>query len=206
MDAIGIINYGMGNITSVKNALSKLNYVSLVIETPSDLRKVDRYILPGVGAFKMAMENLKKSTLIDELQQLIVVEKKPILGLCLGMQLFFDYSEEHGISKGLGWIKGRVVNLKDKLQKCPVPHMGWNSIEIQRDSSIVRQLASNDLDFYFVHSYYCICDKETESIAKTQYEVLMDVIVQKENIYGCQFHPEKSQKNGLQVLKNFCEL
>ena len=205
MGKIGIINYGMGNLISVKNAIDFIGKDAEIIDEPSEIQKFDKLILPGVGAFAMAMDNLTTRGFIEPLTKEVLINKKSLLGLCLGMQLLFESSEEHGLNNGLGWIKGNVRSLKNEVSLV-VPHMGWNNLTIKKKSQLLKNINVNELDYYFVHSFYCKCDYENDVIATTEYEVKMDVIIEHENIFGCQFHPEKSQKNGLELIKNFCEL
>lgn len=196
---IAIVDYGMGNLASVENAF---NYIGInAIESTSDISIIqnsDCIILPGVGAFKDAMKNLRDLNLIETLNEEILHKKKPLLAICLGMQLLLDYSEEGGYCEGLKWIPGRVVKLDVGL---PVPHMGWNEIEFKHDSPLFNGIEA-DKNFYFVHSYHAICDSKNV-IATTQYGVKINVGLKKENIIGFQFHPEKSQHNGLKLLSNF---
>ena len=202
---IGIIDYGMGNIASVQNALSFLGVESEIVETERKIISCDKLILPGVGAFSEAMINLQKRGLIDVLNKVILQDKKSILGLCLGMQLFFSNGLEGGKINGLNWIEGSVLSIKDEV-KLIVPHMGWNNIEIKQPSFLLNEINEENEDFYFVHSYYCKCIDRSTVLATVEYGVLMDVLVQKDNIYGCQFHPEKSQNSGLKIIKNFIDL
>jgi imidazole glycerol-phosphate synthase subunit HisH len=202
---IGIIDYGMGNIASVQNALTFLGYESEIINTVNSLSSYDKLILPGVGAFPRAMQNLKERNLIERLNQIVIGEKRPILGLCLGLQLFFEYGYEDEKTKGLSWIEGEVLSLKDEID-LTVPHMGWNDLIIKQPSLLLNEIQSEEDNFYFVHSYYCKCTNDSNVIATVEYGVQMDVVIQKDNIYGCQFHPEKSQKSGLKIIKNFLEI
>lgn len=202
---IGVVNYGMGNIASVCNAINFIGFEASVINSPNELETCDKIILPGVGAFPVAMKNLNELQFIEPLNEIVLIKKVPTIGLCLGMQLLFDYSEEHGINKGLSWVKGEVKDLKKEIS-LTVPHMGWNRLEISKESNLLSGIAEDELDYYFVHSFYCKCENNTNVIATVEYGVKMDVMIQKDNIYGCQFHPEKSQKSGLELLKNFCKL
>lgn len=206
MTEIGIVNYGMGNIASVNNAINHIGFNAFIINNPADFRKADKVILPGVGAFPRAIENISYLGLSEALNEYALVKKKYILGLCLGMQLLFEDSEEHGHHKGLNWIEGNVLDLKKHVHNLPIPHMGWNTILKKGDNLLLKNIPEDQLDFYFVHNYFCKCKNPSESIANLEYGIPIDVMVQKENIFGCQFHPEKSQKSGLQLLKNFCEL
>jgi len=202
---IGIVNYEMGNIASVKNAIEFIGHNPTIISDTSELDFCDKIILPGVGAFPNAMENLRRLGFIDKLYENVFLKKKPIIGLCLGMQLLFDKSEEHGSHFGLGWVKGSVNDLKKEVD-LNVPHIGWESISKQKNSRLFEGIKDGDMDFYFVHGYYCKCDDASDILATVDYGVKMDVMIEKDNIFGCQFHPEKSQKSGLKILKNFCEL
>lgn len=206
MEKIGIIHYGMGNIASVTNALTHIGVSSGVIENPAQLNDFEQFILPGVGAFPMAMEQLRERGFIDPLNRLVLEEKKPIIGLCLGMQLLFEGSDEFGYHEGLGWVSGKVKSLEEAGVKLPVPHMGWNDAVIRQPSLLISESMGESPDFYFVHSFYCQAANRDEVVATIDYGVEMDVIVQKGRVYGCQFHPEKSQRNGLALLKNFCSL
>lgn len=205
MKRVGIINYGMGNIASVQNALTYLGKTTFIVESPEQLSEADKLILPGVGAFPMAMENLRERGFITALDQ-EVADGKPLLGLCLGMQLLFESSHEFGEHTGLGYIPGTVLPLRAEEIKHPVPHMGWNNLEFRQPSPILSEIPENASDMYFVHSFYCKASNREHVSATVNYGVEMDVIVTKDQLYGCQFHPEKSQKYGLLILQNFCEL
>lgn len=204
MKNTGIIDYGMGNIASVANALDHLGVSKGVVAHPDQLNEYERLILPGVGAFPMAMEELHKRGFVEPLDHIVKNGEKPVIGLCLGMQLLFDGSDEFGFHKGLGWIKGHVASLETEGVKFPVPHMGWNDATILQPSPLISDDMGTSPDFYFVHSFFCKAENRGEVVATVSYGVEMDVIVQKGRLFGCQFHPEKSQKNGLQLLKNFC--
>lgn len=201
---IGVINYGMGNLKSVCNALRFLEQDYFIINSREEFEKADKLILPGVGAFGRAMENLHAMQFTEAIQDAVLKDKKAILGLCLGMQLLFEDSCEHGFFKGLALLKGHVYGLDEHVSDLNIPHMGWNNLEIQQDNALFED--RTDADFYFVHSYYCKADSRQDVLATVTYGVEMDVMVGKENIFGCQFHPEKSQKNGLNLLNNFCKL
>lgn len=201
---IGIINYGMGNLKSVSNALTFLKIEHKILNSNFDYKDIDSYILPGVGAFGMAIDNIKNSGLKDLLNEEILVNKKPILGLCLGMQLFYESSEENGFNEGLSWIEGSVNSFKQLNNGLTVPHMGWNNLTLIKDSALTNGL--EDDNFYFVHSFYCKSTDNMNVVAQLDYGINVDVIVQKDNIFGCQFHPEKSQKSGLLILSNFSKI
>ncbi len=203
---IGILNYGMGNLTSVKNALDFLNLANRMVANASEAESCDKLILPGVGAFALAMLNLKESGLDETIKDFTLVKKKPFLGLCLGMQLLFESSTEHGLHNGLSLIKGHVNDLNTQVHNYPVPHMGWNAIESKNDSLLLKNIPLDEQIFYFVHSYYCQASNPLDVAATVNYSFKFDVVLETENIFACQFHPEKSQKSGLQLLQNFGNL
>jgi imidazole glycerol-phosphate synthase subunit HisH len=194
-----IIDYGVGNILSIVNALNFLGYNFIVSNKKEDIINACAYILPGVGAFAEAMNNLHQLKIINVLHEQVFINKKPILGICLGMQMLAESSEEKGFHQGLGWIKGKVVKINSKdLQ---VPHVGWNEIEIKKKHPLFTRTNSNP-HFYFDHSYHFICESSAIA-AKFAYGNKMVAAVQKDNIFGVQFHPEKSQNNGLRLYRGF---
>ncbi len=205
MSTIGIINYGMGNLTSVKNAIEFVGGKAVILNSPDELLSVEKAILPGVGAFGMAIENLRNNNWENSIKQ-FVSEGKALLGLCLGMQLLLDESDEHGSHKGLGLVNGKVSSLKNQINNLPVPHMGWNNLTFKTESPLIANLDPVENDMYFVHSYYCKLDNSSEVLATCDYGIEIDVMLQKGNVFGCQFHPEKSQKNGLQIIENFIKI
>ncbi len=202
---IGIVDYNMGNLASVINAFAKVGADAKLESDPSKLAQYDKLILPGVGAFGDAMEHLQSNGM-DEAVKAFALSGKPLLGICLGMQLLFESSEEFGSTEGLGLIPGKVVAFDkgkfDHPQK--VPHMGWNELFVQHDTSIFSGL-NNDFYLYFVHSFHAICD-DKYTIGKTHYGYEFVSAVQNGNIYGIQPHPEKSHKNGLKIIENFSKL
>lgn len=202
MPNILIINLGIGNVNSVAAAFKNLNTTVKLTENSDELIKCDAIVLPGVGSFKHAMEFLNKESYIKKLNQLVIKDKIPFLGICLGMQLLADEGEEWGTTKGLGWIPGRVVKLNES-KNFRVPHIGWDDIQVKKESPLFLGLPAES-SFYFVHSYYLDADNSIVN-AYCDYGKKISVGVQKENIFGVQFHPEKSQKNGIQLLKNFLE-
>lgn len=195
-----IIDYKVGNYQSVENALNFLGYNFLVSDKKEDIQKADIYILPGVGAFSEAINNLKKLGILDILSQEVLVKKKPILGICLGMQIMADYSEENGYHKGLGWIEGGFVKLEPK-NDLRVPHVGWNNMKIIKKEPLFSRI-DEKANFYFDHSYHFKGKKENVS-AFCDYGFDVVATFQKENIFGLQFHPEKSQNNGLKLFRSF---
>ncbi len=199
---IGIVDYNMGNLASVKNALKKIGSNAEVVKEAQKLKNYDKLILPGVGAFADAMEHLNKTGL-DEAIKEFVKTGKYLLGVCLGMQLLFETSEEFGENKGLGLIKGRVVYFDRKKTKgYKIPHMGWNKL-FNKHSPLFEGL--NNPYLYFVHSLHALCD-EKYVIGKTIYGYEFVSAVNKENVFGVQPHPEKSHNEGLKILKNFVKM
>lgn len=198
---IGIIDYGMGNLFSVSKALERLGVDYFISEKKEDLINADALILPGVGSFKDAMERLN-STGLTEMMKDFVQTGNPLLGICLGMQLLFEQSEENGLAKGLGILPGKVVRFRGENYK--VPHMGWNKLQYQKESPI---LAHTHADFaYFVHSYYVKTEDQEILLATCNYNLEVPAIVGRHNVFGMQFHPEKSGKLGMDLLRNFTEL
>lgn len=200
---IGIIDYDAGNIRSVEKALSYLGEKTVVSRNPETLKNADKVILPGVGSFGQAMENLHRYELVPVIQDMIK-EGKPFLGICLGLQLLFESSEESPGVEGLGILKGKIL----KIPPSPglkIPHMGWNSLQLQNNGRLYRNIPQ-DTYVYFVHSYY-LQAREPEIVkAVTEYSTEIHASVEKDNVFACQFHPEKSGKYGLEILKNFAEL
>lgn len=202
---IAIVDYDMGNIRSLQNALDFLGAPSVVTRDQKRLASADKIILPGVGAFDLAMNNLKKYRLISVLNELVIKKKKKILGICLGMQLLAQTGKENGTTQGLGWIRGTVKKMKGG-PKYRLPHIGFNSISIRRKNNALFRGIEEGTDFYFVHSYVLAADDTSDVAALTRYAEPFVSSVTKGNIYGIQFHPEKSQSNGLTLLKNFISL
>jgi glutamine amidotransferase len=199
---IVIVDYKMGNIHSVARKLKILGATYEISNNPEAIKAADKLILPGVGHFGNAMRQLSESNLIEVLNEVVLNQKKPILGICLGMQLMANYSQEGNV-KGLGWIDGQVARFQvsDKL-RYKIPHTGWNKIKICKES-FINQGLSNDSEFYFVHAYYFQANNDSDILHKTSYEQEFVSAVQKENIVGVQYHPEKSHDSGLQLIKNF---
>jgi len=201
---IGIVNYGIGNLQSVKNSLDFLNIPNAIINKPEEINNFDKIILPGVGAFGAAMEKLNSLGFAGEIKK-FASENKPILGICLGMQLLFDEGYEHGRHKGLGLVEGKVLPFNEKVKDLPLPQIGWNNITKENISPLLENVESNS-SFYFVHSFYCEPEEKYIVAANSDYGIKFASIIHKKNIFGCQFHPEKSQSAGLQILKNFNDL
>lgn len=194
---IGIIDYGMGNLRSVQKAFEFLGYEAEIIDNRKDIKKADKIVLPGVGAFADAIETIRKKE-FDKAIFEAVDEKKPFLGICLGMQMVFDVSYENGEYEGLGLIKGTVKRLPDTVK---IPHIGWNNLDIKMREPLFKGVGESPY-VYFVHSYYLETDAPVVS-ATTFYGKEIQVAVQKNNIYALQFHPEKSGDIGLKILDNF---
>ena len=198
---IAIVDYGRGNLRSVQKAFEFLGYRALVTSDPDAILKAEKLVLPGVGAFGDCMDNLKDRGL-DVAVREFVASGKPFLGICLGLQLLFTYSEEFGPVEGLNLVRGRVVRFPAGLK---VPHMGWNQIEIERRCPLLEGIGSGEY-FYFVHSYYVVPEDDSVVVARTEYGVPFVSMINMDNIYATQFHPEKSQKAGLRLLDNFARL
>jgi len=202
---IGIVDYNMGNLASVINAFAKVGADATLESDPSKLSQYDKLILPGVGAFGDAMEHLQSNGM-DEAVKAFATSGKPLLGICLGMQLLFESSEEFGSTEGLGLIPGKVVAFNEAKFDHPqkVPHMGWNELFVQSNTPLFTGL-EKDFYLYFVHSFHAQCD-DRYAIGKTHYGYEFVSAVQNKNIYGIQPHPEKSHENGLKIIENFAKL
>ena len=202
---IGIVDYNMGNLASVINAFDKVGANVVVESDPSKLKEYDKLILPGVGAFADAMEHLKQNGMDTAVKE-YASTGKPLLGICLGMQLLFESSEEFGESQGLGLISGKVVAFDEQKfdHKLKIPHMGWNEMFQQKNCPLFDGL-DKEFYLYFVHSFHALCD-DKYAIGKTYYGYEFVSCVQKDNIYGIQPHPEKSHENGLKIIENFVKL
>jgi glutamine amidotransferase len=202
---IVIVDFGMGNLRSVEKALLRLN---AKVKISSDLKVIERaekLILPGVGNFVKGMEKLRSFHLIDLMNEKVLVQRVPVLGICLGMQLFAKHSEEGNVD-GLGWLDAQVVkfhfNKSEEEKKLKIPHMGWNNLQLKRENPFFNQISEEDF-FYFVHSYHVVCNDHSDILATTNYGIQFISSLQKNNLIGVQFHPEKSHLSGLQFLKNF---
>ena len=200
MGYTAIVDYGVGNLKSVTNAMNYLGLKTVITSDAAELERADAVILPGVGAFPDAAEKLRAPGLDRVL--IAQAEKKPVLGICLGMQLLFDRGEEVRPCEGLGLVPGHVAKIQTKYK---LPHIGWNSLEFQNDSPIFKGL-DNGAYVYFVHTFCGYANSESNVIARTQYGPSVVAAVSHGNVFGCQFHPEKSGETGLAILKNFGEL
>ena len=200
---IGIIDYGMGNLRSVQKAVEFLGGSAIISAERKELDKCGRLILPGVGSFAAGMENLERTGLADYVKAR--AGELPILGICLGMQLLFERSCEYGEHTGLALLRGEVVGMAGRIPpELPIPHIGWNALDIRRPGGILKYVKSGDC-VYFVHSYYAEGCEESLT-ATAEYGLPLAACVSLGNVHGCQFHPEKSGKVGLSILKAFCEL
>ncbi|MBW2511800.1 MAG: imidazole glycerol phosphate synthase subunit HisH [Deltaproteobacteria bacterium] len=203
---ITIIDYEMGNLRSVEKAFEKLGFDARVSNNPDDLLTTDKVVLPGVGAFKDCITNLRDGGFVEPLLQ-HVEAGKPLLGICVGMQMLFDESEEFGRHKGLGLIPGKVTRfpagMEERGERLKVPHMGWNTIQIQRPAPIFKDTAEGSY-VYFVHSYYCAADNPDDVAASCRYgDIVFTAAIWRDNLMATQFHPEKSQDVGLKIFENF---
>ena len=204
---ITIVDYGMGNLGSIKNMFKYIGVESTIESDVDKIKNASKILLPGVGSFDTAMNKIDESDLKEVLDEKALREQIPILGICLGMQLLTKGSEEGSVS-GLGWIEAQAMNFKDRIdKKYKVPHMGWNLVNKSNDSLLTKGFDKFDeVVFYFVHSYFVKVEDEKNSILKTNYGVEFDSAIQKENIFGAQFHPEKSHKFGMKLFENFARI
>src|ERR1051325_1934156 len=202
---IVIVDFGMGNLFSVRKKLSQLNAHAIVSSSPNEIESADKIILPGVGHFGKAMENLSRLNLTEPLATAVLIKKKPVLGICLGMQLMVNHSEE-GNAKGLGWIDADVLRIRIKnTVKYKVPQIGWNSISKTKESGLMKNIPEN-AEFYFVHSYFIQANDRADVLNETTYETTYTSAIEIEHIFGVQYHPEKSHDAGTILLNNFIRL
>lgn len=203
---IAIIDYGLGNIRAFVNVYDRLNIKTKIAHSAEEIKGATKIILPGVGAFDYAMSQLNASGMRDELEKQVIKNKIPIIGICVGMQMLAKSSDE-GVLPGLGWIDGNVklFDVSTIPYKTQLPHMGWNTIEPINNNALLNGF-NNQSRFYFLHSYYFVCNNSADIISKTEYGIMYTSAVNSENIYGIQFHPEKSHSNGVQLLHNFANL
>ena len=206
---VTIVDYNSGNISSVINSFKEVAKNKVNIEVTSDLNKIkssDKVVLPGQGSFKSCIDALNKiEGLSDTLNNFINTDKKPLLGICVGLQMFADIGYEETETKGLGWIPGKVSKINNQNGKYKLPHIGWNQINIIKDSKIFQNIENNS-HMYFVHSYEFIPEDKNVISATTDYSSNIVCSIEKENIFGTQFHPEKSDKTGLNLIQNFLKL
>ncbi len=200
---IGIIDYGMGNIHSVQNAIHKLGYETVLSSDVDVLSKCDKLVLPGVGAFNDCMTNIHERQLFEPIRTMVLEDKKPLLGICLGMQALFEESEEKGSTKGFGFLQGKIVLMHEEGLR--IPHIGWNGLEKNQEHRIFDVVSKHPY-VYYVHSYFAQDYKDEDLIGYSTYGSLKVCgVVAHDNVLGCQFHPEKSGEDGLAILKYFLE-
>lgn len=197
---IAVVDYGMGNLRSVERALASLRASASITDDHDELRTAERIVLPGVGAFGKAMERLRSEGLDSLLTQLVREDGKPFLGICLGMQLICRDSQEHGHNEGLGWIEASVVPLRDQVKDLRIPHIGWNDATGTPDSTLLPGEAGV---FYYVHSFHAECDDDSDVAATCNYGIEFAAAIERDNVMATQFHPEKSQNDGLALLRRF---
>ena len=199
---VAIINYGMGNLGSVRRAFEDIGAEASIANHPAAIYDANRVVLPGVGAFGEGMKCLSDAGWVDALHDVVTQQRKPLLGICLGMQMLASTSHEGGLSVGLGFVPGRVQRL-DKLGcKLRIPHVGWNEVRYKTNDAFFNEIPDSS-DFYFVHSYAFVPENDEYVIATAPYDCDVAAVIRKENVFGCQFHPEKSSKAGRQLLRNF---
>jgi len=203
---ICIVDYGIGNLKSIIKLFKRLNLDVQLTSDPDEVKRATKLVLPGVGHFAWGMRKLRELGLIEPLHESVMVRRVPILGICLGMQLFSRKSEE-GNGVGLGWIEAetRRFELPPDSSRLRIPHMGWNSLEIKKSSPLLNNVGQNSL-FYFAHSFHVVCADTADILATTRYGIEFVSCLRRENIFGIQFHPEKSHRDGVQLLTNYAEL
>jgi glutamine amidotransferase len=199
---IAVIDYGRGNVRSLSNAVEYIGYDALITSDAKKIGDADKIILPGVGAFGDAMRAIRERALDTALYREVIEKGKPMLGICLGLQLLGKSSEEHGYHEGLGWIDAQVRRFDPGL-RLKVPHVGWNDIDYSNPAPLFKGLKRDERSFYFVHSFYLDCNEPTDILATCEYGKKFTAAIRHNNILATQFHPEKSQDNGIQVLTNF---
>jgi len=203
---ITIVDYGLGNIRAFVNVYERLNILTKIAHNSEDLKGATKIILPGVGSFDYAMSQLNSSGMRDELENQVLINKVPVVGICVGMQMLGKSSDE-GVLPGLGWIDGNVklFDASTIPYKTRLPHMGWNTMKPVKESPLLSGF-DDDSRFYFLHSYYFECNNSDDVISTTEYGITYASAINSENIFGIQFHPEKSHSNGIQLLHNFAKL
>lgn len=199
---VAIINYGMGNLGSVRRAFEDIGAEAYIANHPAAIYDANRVVLPGVGAFAEGMKCLSDAGWVDALHDVVTQQRKPLLGICLGMQMLASAGHEGGLSTGLGFVPGQVQRLDTLGCKLRIPHVGWNEVRYKRNDAIFNEIPDSS-DFYFVHSYAFVPENDGHLIATVPYDLDVAAVVRNGNVFGCQFHPEKSSKAGRQLLKNF---
>jgi imidazole glycerol-phosphate synthase subunit HisH len=199
---VAIINYGMGNLASVRRALEELGADAFVADSPASLDEANRAILPGVGAFADGMAALREGGWVTALQKAVEEQSKPLLGICLGMQMLASRSHEGTLTEGLGLIRGEVLRLDALGCRLRIPHVGWNEVKYRKSDALMEGIPEAS-DFYFVHSYSLVPEDDADLVATAPYGCEVTAVVRRNNVFGCQFHPEKSSKAGRRLLRNF---
>ena len=206
---VTIVDYQSGNISSVINSFTEVAKGKVNLEITSDIKKIkssDKIVLPGQGSFKSCVDSLNSiNGLVETLKEFAVINKKPLLGICVGLQMFADIGYEEAETKGLGWIAGKVSKIENQNGKFKLPHIGWNEINIQKESKIFKDIV-NKSHMYFVHSYEFVPEDKSVISATTDYSSKIVCAVEKDNLFGTQFHPEKSDKIGLKIIENFMKI
>ena len=206
---VTIVDYQSGNISSVINSFNEVAKGKVNLEVTSDIKKIessDKIVLPGQGSFKSCVDSLNSiSGLVETLKEFAIINNKPLLGICVGLQMFADVGYEEAETKGLGWIPGKVSKIDNQNGKFKLPHIGWNEIEIQKESKIFKDI-KNKSHMYFVHSYEFIPEDKSVISATTDYSSKIVCSIERDNLFGTQFHPEKSDKIGLRIIENFIKL
>ena len=205
MATIAIVDYGAGNLSSVRNALDYLNLNVIVIQNVAQFKEATHLILPGVGPFASAMRKLEERNLIEVLKEQVLAKRKPFLGICVGMQILASIGHEFGEHSGLGFIRGASNKIDAESYHLQLPHIGWNELNILSSSPLFAHMSNTPI-FYFVHSYHLLPEERDVVVATCEYGTEVIAAIEKGNIYGVQFHPEKSQHDGLQLLKNFASI
>jgi len=198
---IVIVDYGMGNLRSVQKAFERIRIPATISSNVNDIKTAEKLVLPGVGHFERGIGNLKNRGLFELLNEQVQGKKTPILGICLGMQLMTEFSEE-GNCNGFGWLKAKTQRFSFQSNDLKIPHMGWNNLSVKNSDILFKDITADNF-FYFVHSYYVSCESDNDILTETSYGNRFVSSFQRENIFGCQFHPEKSHDSGLLILKNF---
>lgn len=203
---ITVVDYNVGNLNSIINMLKRSGHSATLSSDLDEIGAASKLLLPGVGAFDAGMSSIEEMGLVDVLSTKVLIDRTPVLGICLGMQLLLDGSEE-GERPGFGWIKGRCRRFRfdEEHRHLKVPHMGWNEARPARRDSLFENM-DEDAGYYFVHSYHAVCDDQADVLAQTTHGYSFASAVQRDNVYGTQFHPEKSHKHGMRVLDNFARL
>ena len=199
---VAIINYGMGNLGSVRRAFEDIGAEAVIANHPASLYEANRIVLPGVGAFTEGMKQLHQGGWVSALHDVVTLQHKPLLGICLGMQMLATYGHEGGFSEGLGFIPGHIEKLDNLGCQLRIPHVGWNAVKYNVNDMIFDKIPDTS-DFYFVHSYAFVPQSSKDVIATVSYDLDIPAVVRKDHVLGCQFHPEKSSKAGRQLLRNF---